>query len=98
MLGILLIIFLVIILGRPEFHRRENFRGDRLVKFSRAGELGFGGFGDFLLILVGVENRGAVARADVGELSIGLRGIDLFPVNVQQLVIGDFCWIINDLD
>ena len=40
-LRVLLVIFLVIRFGRIKFHRGQNFRDDRFVEFSRAGELLF---------------------------------------------------------
>src|SRR3712207_8781075 len=41
---------------------------------------------------------GLVAGADVGKLPVCLRGIDLAPVDVKQLLIRNLRRIIGDLD
>src|SRR5438270_7053592 len=82
-LGILSVILLMIFLGRIKFRRRQNFGHNRFVEFPRAREFLFGGLGDFLFLLGAVKDRSAITRADVGELAIRLRRIDLPPINVH---------------
>src|SRR4029077_18224992 len=87
MFRILLVILLVVTFGRIKFHRWQDLGHDRLMKFSRAREFCLRRFGDFLLVIVSVKNRGTVTGADICKLAVGLSGIDLSPINVEQLFV-----------
>jgi hypothetical protein len=97
-LRVFLRILLMIIFGRPKRHRRQNLGYDRFFEFSRTGQFRLGFLGDFLLIFIGIKDRRSIARTDIGELPVALRGIDLLPVNVEQLRERNLHRIVNDLD
>ena len=98
MFRVLLVIFLVIRLSRIEFHRWQNFGHDWLIEFPRVRQLLLGNLRVFFLVIVAVKNRSPITRSDVSELSIRLGRIDLPPVNIEQLIVGDFGRIVSDLD
>src|SRR2546423_12193123 len=98
MFRVLLVIFLVIRLSRMEFHRWQNFGPDWLIEFPRVRQLLLGNLRVFFLVIVAVKNRSPITRSDVSELSIRLGRIDLPPVNIEQLIVGDFGRIVSDLD
>src|SRR5713101_2307176 len=98
MLRVLSVIFLVIIFRRPKLHRRQNFGHNRLFKFSSACELRFRSLGNFLFLGVAIKDRGTITGADVGELAVGLGGIDLSPIDVEKRLVRNFFWIVSDFD
>src|SRR5207253_3020171 len=66
-------VVLVVRLGLEEFRQRLEPRHDGRVENRRRVELADIPLGDTLLLVVGVENRGAVLRADVVALAVELR-------------------------
>jgi len=44
------------------------------------------------------KDGGAIALADICKLAIRLRGIDLPPVNIEQLIESYLCRIVSDFD
>ncbi len=95
---ILLVIFLVVIFRRVEFHCRQNLRYDRFFEFPGVGQLLLRHFRDLFFLIAAIKNRGPVTWTDIGELAVGLRRIDLLPVDVEQLLVRNFGRIVNDLD
>src|SRR5438105_3799551 len=85
MFRILLVILLMIILRRIEFHCRQNFRHNRLFKFPGAGQFFLRSLGDLFLSRVTVKDGCAITGPDIGELAVGLCRINLFPINIEQL-------------
>ena len=83
----------MVILGRVErtrccyfgYHRvTEGFR--RLYLFQRL-------FGRAFLILVMVENAGAILAAAVTKLAISRGWINVYPEHLEQLFVTDLGWI-----
>src|SRR5256885_10471252 len=66
----LLIIFLMIILGRPKLHCRQDFSRDLFLELAGACELLFRSFRDFLFVIAAIKNCRAITRTDVGKLSV----------------------------
>src|SRR5439155_22694863 len=54
--------------------------------------------GEFLLLLVDVEDSGPVLRTAVAELAVSDRRIVVHPEDVKQLVVAHFRWIERHLD
>jgi hypothetical protein len=44
------------------------------------------------------KDGGPLARADIGKPAIGLRGIDLAPIDIEQLIKDDLCRVVGDFD
>ena len=68
-------VVLVIVFGGVETGIGIQLRDDLRAEHISLIQLLDVGFGDFLLIFRGVENRGAVLRAVVRALAIELRGV-----------------------
>ena len=92
------VILLMVLFGRIKFHCRQDLRHNRFLKFARLRQSFFGRFGQFFLIVIRIENGSAIRRSDVGKLSIGLGRVDIAPVNIQQLIVGNLRRIISYLD
>src|SRR5436309_7268767 len=45
-----------------------------------------------------VKDGGAILRPFITELSSWVRGINVAPIEFQELAVGDSCWIVDDLD
>jgi len=84
---VLLVVFLVIILGRIKFHRRQNLGHDRFFELAGVRQFLLRRFRDLFFLVAAIKNRGAITWTDVGELAVGLRRIDLLPVDVEQLLV-----------
>src|SRR5262245_62553355 len=93
---VLLVVVLVVFLGAI-----EGARGDDL-RLHRDAELllhrGEGGLGGLPLRGVVDEDRRAVLGADVAELPIGDGGVDVVPVDVEELLEADPRRVVDDLD
>src|SRR5690242_18925747 len=86
---VLVILFLVIRLRWIEFHRWQDCSHDRFFEFAGPREVLFLSLGNFFLSRIGITNRGPITRADIGQLAVGLSGIDLPPIDVQELLVGN---------
>src|SRR5262249_28873820 len=58
----------------------------------------FRGFGEAALLLVTIKDRAAILIAVIAELLIFRQRIDIVPKNIEQLLVGDFRWIEDDLN
>src|SRR5690606_29511330 len=84
---VLLVIVLVVVLGRIERARRQDFGGDGSPE--AVGDRLFGLLGKPLLRLRLDEDRAAVGVAAVAELAARIERVDIAPEGVEQRVIAD---------
>src|SRR6185312_196987 len=97
-IGIILEIVLMLGLGLPERAGGCHLGDDFSRPETRGVDIGNRILGDAPLFVVRVEDRRTVAGADVVPLSIpGGRVVDL-KKELEQLAVGDFLRIENDLD
>jgi len=93
--GVLAVIVLVIVLGGPEFFGRFD-RGDNseaffAQQFNQTVR-------DLLLLLVCVENGGAVLIADVRPLAVTLSGVVDFEKELGEVLVSGLVGVEDDLD
>ena len=86
---------LVVILGAVEAFERRHFCDDRLRKCIRGTELRDICSRDALLVVIHVEDCGAVGRADVGSLPVELRGVVNRKEDAEKLAVGDLLGIVD---
>src|SRR5207248_10870102 len=85
--GVLLQVLLVVILGGPEGAGGDDLGDDLALPFAGAGDLVLDAFGGLSLLVVVVEDRGAVLRADVVTLAVeGRRVVHAEGVAEELLV------------
>ena len=96
--GIVEVVVLVVILGFVKFHGRTNFGDNRLCKLSRFLQSVSGLQSQSSLFLVMVEDRRSVLAPYIRELSVFLCRIHVFPKHIEQLHVGDFGRILEDLN
>src|SRR5262245_1541771 len=91
-------ILLVIVLGEVERRRIEDFRGDRTEApgLELALVVRFRGLGGFALCGRERVDAGAVLRAHVIALAHALGRIVVFPECLEQLLVRDLLWVIDD--
>jgi hypothetical protein len=85
-------------LGFPEIADRRHFGHDFARPEARGVHVGYGVFCDTLLLIICVENRRAIARADIVALAVARRRIMYLEEEFQQIAIADGVWIKHDLD
>ena len=91
-------VVLMIRLGGIELGQRIEPRHDRTAEHVGAAELGDIGLGDFLLCLVGIEDRRAVLGADVGTLAVELgRVMGDGEEHLQDLAERDLARVVRHL-
>src|SRR5439155_22450451 len=87
---------LVIVLGAPERRERRDLGDDRAA-IAPAGLLPLAGCrGRFLLRGIVEEDRGSVFRLDFRTLPSLVGWILIFPVQVEQPVVGALCLLESD--
>ena len=97
--GMIVEVVLMVAFGVVEGRSGDEFGDDRLLVELCFVELGDIGGCDFLLIVVCVEDGGAILSADVRALSILLCGVvDDAKENHEELSVSDFGRIVNDTD
>jgi len=96
---VVLEVVLVVALGGIEALERDDFGDDGLrIDFGRV-ELRDVGLSDLLLLIVGIEDRGAVLRAVVGALVVEFSGIVADgEEDHEDLAVGNLGWIEDDFD
>ena len=94
---ILLVVVLVVFLGRPELGRRDDRRDDRLLERLRLLERRLRRLGGCRCSSLCTKIAGAVLRADVAELAVLHRRIDVVPEDVEQLLVADLLRVVDDL-
>src|SRR5262249_5802890 len=52
----------------------------------------------FLFLGVAIEDCGVITRSNICELAVGLGGIDLAPIDVEKLVVGNLRRVVGDFD
>src|SRR5580704_3172960 len=85
-------------LGFPEGARGSHLRHHLAGPQTRSVHVGDRVFGDALLLVAGIENRRAVARAQIVSLPVARRGIVNLEEEFQNAPIADFGGIENDFD
>src|SRR5207244_992125 len=48
--------------------------------------------------IASIKNCSPITWTDIGELAVRLGRIDLLPIDVEQLLVGNFGRIVNNLD
>jgi hypothetical protein len=94
---VLLEVILVIRLRRVEAVHRLDLDHDGLVEFSALGQLLLRLAGQALLALVVVKDHRAVLAASVGELAVGVGGVHVAPVGVEQARVADLVGVVGHL-
>jgi len=91
-------IILVLGLGFPEIADRRHF-GHHLARPNTRGvDFGYGVVRDVLLFIIGVEDRRAIACADIVALAVACRRIMNLEEEYQQIAVADRLRIEHDLD
>jgi hypothetical protein len=88
----------VILLGPVKRRRWGDFGVNRAGEAFRLLEGSLRRLGEPLLLLVVIEDRRPVLRADVAELPVLHRGVDVAPENVEESRIVDHGRVVGDLD
>src|SRR5262245_31207352 len=96
--GVLLAEVLMVLLGGIEGLERLDLDGDRSGERLRFLDLPLRGLGEPRLRVVRGEDHGPVLAADVAELTVRRRGIDVVAVDVEELLVGDPAGIEENLD
>jgi hypothetical protein len=96
--GIALEIILVLRLGFPEIADRCHLGHDFARPEAGGVHVDYGVFRDTLLLIICVEDRRAISRADIVALAIARRRIMDLKEEFQQIAIADRVWIEHDLD
>ena len=96
--GIFERVVLVVVLGAVEGFERDDLGDDFVLPGVGGIELRDVGFGDALLIVVGVEDGGAVGGADVGALAVERGGVVDGEEDAEELAVGEARGIVDDFD
>src|SRR6185437_3918683 len=91
-------IILMLRLGLPEIRNRRQFRHHLAGPQAGGLDVGDGVLGDLKLLQAGVENRRAVAGADVVALPVAGGGVVDLEEELQQVAKADDARIEHDLD
>ena len=96
--GILEGVVLVVVLGAVEGFERDDLGDDAVLPGVGGVELRDVGVGDALLIVVGVEDGGAVGGAGVRTLAIECGGVVDGEEDAEELAVGEARRVVNDFD
>ena len=96
--GILEGVVLVVVLGAVEGFERDDLRDDAVLPGVGGVELRDVGLGDALLVVVGVEDGGAVGGAGVRALAVERGGVVDGEEDAEELAVGEARGIVDDLD
>src|SRR5205814_7496270 len=96
--GVLLEILLMIVLGGPELAGGDDLGHDRAVPLARARDALLHALGDLPLLVVVIEDGGAVLRADVVVLAVHRRGVVHAEKVAEQLLVAALRRIEDHLD
>src|SRR5437879_4004456 len=88
---------LVIVFGRPELSTRHDRCDDIFPERFRLREPFFGGFGEALLLVGVIEDRGAVLASYVAKLPVPHGRIDVLPEHFEELFVAHLLRIVEDL-
>jgi len=92
-------VVLVVVLAGVEGVQGDDLGDDGAWEDMCGIELANVGCGDFLLLIVGIENCRTIAGANVSALAVELRRImHDGKEDAQQRSVGDLCWVEDDLD
>src|SRR6476469_4066790 len=91
------VIILVIVLRRGKGGDRLDFRRYRLA-LEAIRNLLLRRLGQTLLFIVADEDHASIGVALVAELTVCVEWVDIVPIGVEQLRIGHFCGIVDDLN
>ena len=64
---------------------------------ARGGQALLGGLGDLALLIVVIEDRRAVLRTAIHELTAAVGGVDVPPEVLHQVLVGDLLGVEEDL-
>ena len=96
--GILEGVVLVVVLGAVEGFEGNDLGDDAVLPGVGGVELCDVGFGDALLVVVGVEDGGAVGGAGVGALAVEGGGVVDGEEDAEELAVGEARGIVDDFD
>src|SRR5437879_1083637 len=94
--GVRLVVVLMVVLAAPEGGQRDDLRHHPF-ETARLRERVLRRLRRALLNLVGVEDDRAVLRSVIAELPGAVRGIDVAPIRVEELVVRDLLGVVDDL-
>src|SRR6185312_5486598 len=93
---ILVVVILVVVLRRREGRHRKDLGCHLLLE--AVFDLLLGLFGERLLLVIADEHDALIGAALVAELSVGVERVDIVPVMIEQLGVGDLGWVVGHLD
>src|SRR6185312_4898164 len=96
--AVLLQIALMVVFRYPEGGRGHDLRDDWFLEPAGLVKDLPGLLGQFLLLVVVVEDRRPVLRSHIRALAIGGGRVVVVPEDVEQRVVAHQCWIELDLD
>src|SRR4029078_6411158 len=93
---ILVVIILVVVLCRREGGRRLDLGRDRLLEAR--GELLFLRLRQLLLLVIAEEDGAVIGGPLVAELTVRIERVDILPIMIEQLGVGDLGGVVGHLD